>query len=463
VPRHGSHAVVLGASLAGLAHAIPLAHRFDRVTLVDRDVLPAGAAHRPGVDQGEHVHLLVPGGVERLEALLPGVLDDLVARGGHLVPACEWRFHMGGGRLALAGSDLRITGATRPLLEAVVRDRVLALDGVAALDGWDARDLATSADGRRVVGVHLRSRQDPDDTRSLDADLVVDTTGRGSRAPRWLADLGHAPPDEEQLRVDVHYTTRLFTRRSDDLRGCRHVLVDIPAGGRRGGVAVAVEEDRWLVTLMGMVGARPPTDLDGFTDYAASLAVDDLHQIVDGATPVSEPTTRAFPSFLRRRYDRLDRLPERFVVAGDAVCSLDPRFGQGMTVALAEAMALGEVLDDHGLEQVGTQALAAAAPVVEDAWTLATGADLAHPAVAGPRSLSWRLANAWLGRLLSVAAHDPRVADAFVRVVGLLDRPGDLFTPAILLRVAAGRRRRLRGGPSDRPAPTASRTVRPHG
>ena len=439
--RRGAHAVVLGASFAGLAHAVPLAERFDRVTLVDRDVLPDGATQRTGVPQGQHVHLLVPGGVSRLEALLPGVLADLSAHGAHVIEAPEWRFHMGGGRLALTDPALRIAGATRPLLEHVVRDRVLALDGVELWDGWAARELTTTDDGQRVTGVRLRAQADPDDQRTLAADLVVDTTGRGSPSPRWLSDLGFAPPEEQRLQVDVHYATRLFHRDPADLDGCRHVLVGIPPGGTRGGVALAVEDDRWLVTLIGMVGERPPTDLDGFVAYAGSLWRDDLHGIVDGATPVDDGATRAFPAFSWHRYDRLRRLPERYLVAGDAVCSFDPRFGQGMTVAITEATELGRVLDRHGLDRVGPRTLAAARPVVQDAWELATGSDLAHPDVDGPRPLPWRLITAYMQRLLPAAHHDPAVASAFIRVVGMLDRPQQLMAPRTLWRVLARSRR----------------------
>lgn len=439
--RRGAHAVVLGASLAGLTHAVPLAERFDRVTLVDRDVLPDGAEQRTGVPQGEHIHLLVPGGVARLEALLPGVLADVSDHGGDVIGAPAWRFHMGGGQLALTDPELRITGATRPLLERVVRDRVLALDGVELWDGWAARELTTTDDGQRVTGVRLRAQADPDEHRTLAADLVVDTTGRGSPSPRWLTELGFTPPEEQRLQVDVHYATRLFPRDPSDLDGAGNVLVDIPPGGTRGGVALAVEGGRWLVTLIGMVGERPPTDLDGFVAYASSLWVDDLHTLVDGATPLDDGAARAFPAFSWRRYDRLRRLPERYVVAGDAVCSLDPRFGQGMTVAITEATELGRVLDRHGLDRIGPRTLATCRPVVQDAWELSTGSDLAHPDVDGPRPLSWKLTNAYMERLLPVAHHDPVVASAFIRVIGMLDRPQQLMAPRTLWRVMTDGRR----------------------
>lgn len=449
--RHGSHAVVLGASLAGLVHAIPLAGRFDRVTLVDRDVLPDGPEHRRGVPQGHHIHLLVPGGLMRLEQLLPGVLADLSARGAHVITAPEWRFHMGGGQLALEDEDLRITGATRPLIESVVRDRVLDLERVELLDGWAARELVTTDDRRRVTGVRLRSEADPEEQRTLGADLVVDTMGRASPSPRWLSELGYTPPDEQRLKVDVHYTSRLFRRDPGDLDGCRHVLVDVPPGGRRGGVALAVEDGRWLVTLIGMVGERPPSDLRGFTDYAGSLWVGDLHDIVDGAVPIGDASPRAFPAFSWHRYDRLRRLPERYLVSGDAVCSFDPRFGQGMTVAITEAMELGRVIDRHGLDDIGRRLLAAAGPAVQDAWELATGSDLAHPEVDGPRPPSWRLTTAYMQRLLPVAHHDPTVAAALIRVVGMVDRPQQLMHPRTLWRVILG------GSHEGRPARPGAR------
>jgi 2-polyprenyl-6-methoxyphenol hydroxylase-like FAD-dependent oxidoreductase len=432
--RH-AHAVVLGASLAGLVHAIPLATRFDRVTLVDRDILPPGAEHRGGVPQGHHVHLLVPGGVERMEALLPGAVDEIASRGGYVIPAPEWRFNMGGGQLPLDDGNLRVAGATRPLLEAVVRDRVLAMEGVELLEGWTARELTANDDRTHVTGVQLRSSADPDEHLTLNADLVIDTTGRGSPSPRWLTTLGYESPAEERLQVDVHYATRLFRRDPGDLGGCRHVLIDVPPDGRRGGVALAVEDDRWQVTLIGMLGERPPTELHAFTQYAASLWSDDLHTIVDGATPLDDGSPRAFPSFSWHRYDQLASLPQRYVISGDAVCSFDPRFGQGMTVAMAEAIVLGETLDHHGLDDIGRRVLSASQPVVQDAWDLATGADLAHPEVEGPRPLAWKLTTAYMQRLLPVAHREPEVAAALIRVIGMIDRPQQLMSPRTLWRV----------------------------
>src|SRR5215207_1475471 len=440
VTQVGEHAVVVGASLAGLAAAAALAGRFQRVTIVDRDALPRSVEQRDGVPQGRHAHLLVPAGRAALAELLPGVLDDLRRRGAHLIDTSEIRFYIAGGRLLLDDAGLEIVGATRPLLESVVRERVRALPGVRFREEQDVVGLSTSPDRSEVTGVRLLPR-DANAQETLAADLVVDAAGRSSPTPRWVTELGYVAPDQERLHVGVHYTTRLFRREPEDLDGCRHVTVSIPLGDRRGGLVLAVEGDRWLVTLVGLLGERPPVDLDGFVDYAHTLWAGDVHEVLAAAEPIGEASTGGFPGYLRRRYDRLRRFPGRYVVTGDAMCSLNPVYAQGMTVAISEATALGEVVDQHGLDRVGLRFFRRTGRSVDTAWTLATGADLGQPDVEGPRSARWRLINAYINHLLPVAHGDPVVAKAFLEVIGLAAPPQRLMHPRLVSRVFTGGRR----------------------
>lgn len=435
----GEHAVVLGASLAGLATAAALADRFDRVTIVERDTLPRSGEHRRGIPQGRHVHILLPAGRVGLEELLPGVVDDLRARDACVMDTTEVRFHIADGSLLLDDADLELVGATRPLLESVVCDRVRALPGVRFLEGHVARGLLTSPDRSRVTGVRLGSG-DSNTEEALAGDVVVDATGRGSRSPQWVADLGYPSPDEERLQVGVHYTTRLFRREPGDLDGCQNLVVTIPQDGRRGGVVLAVEGDRWIVTLVGLMGERPPADLDGFVEYARTLWVCDLHELVAAAKPVGEASTGGFSSYVRRRYDRLRRFPSRYVVTGDAVCSLNPLYAQGMSVAIREARALGPILDQHGLDRVGPRFFESTKRTIDEAWTIATGADLGYPAVKGPRPARWRLINAYFNRLVRAAHRDPVVAKAFMEVNGMVTPPQHLMRPRIVSRVFTRRR-----------------------
>jgi 2-polyprenyl-6-methoxyphenol hydroxylase-like FAD-dependent oxidoreductase len=436
----GEHAIVLGASLAGLAAAAALAERFDRVTIVERDTLPESGEYRRGIPQGRHVHILLPAGLACLNELLPGVVEDLRARDARVMDTTEVRFHIAGGSLLLDDADLEFVGATRPLLESVVCDRVRALSGVRMLEDQDARGLLTNPDRSRVTGVRVASRHSNTEA-TLAGDLVVDATGRSSRSPQWVADLGYPSPEEERLQVGIHYTTRLFRREPGDLEGCQNLVVTIPQDGRRGGVVLAVEGDRWIVTLVGLMGERPPADLDGFVEYAGTLWVGDVHDLVAAAKPLGEASTGGFPSYVRRRYAHLQRFPSRYVVTGDAVCSLNPVYAQGMSVAIGEARALGQILDEHGVDRAGPQFFERTKRTVDQAWTMATGADLGYAAVEGSRPARWRLINAYFNRLLRVAHHDPVVAKAFMEVNGMVAPPQHLMRPRIVSRVfTVGRR-----------------------
>ncbi len=287
--------------------------------------------------------------------MFPGIVDDLRGHGAHIIDATEFRFHIAGGNLRLNDPELQrlhSVGATRPHLEAVVRARVRALAHVKFVDDQDARGLVTTTDRARVTGVRVRPRNSDRETSVL-GDLVVDATGRGSRSPHWLAAMGYDAPDEERFNVGVHYTTRLFHRRPTELDQSRHVVATIPPHGRRGGFTLAIEQDRWLVTLVGLLGERPPTDLAAFVEYARTVASADLYQLVSGAAPAGEAVTGAFPAYLRHRYDRLRRFPGRYVVLGDTVCSLNPVYAQGMSLAVREAAVLGQVLDRYGPDRAG--------------------------------------------------------------------------------------------------------------
>jgi 2-polyprenyl-6-methoxyphenol hydroxylase-like FAD-dependent oxidoreductase len=237
-------------------------------------------------------------------------------------------------------------------------------------------------------------------------------------------------------------------------------VVTIPQDGRRGGVVLAVEGERWIVTLIGLMGERPPADVGGFVEYARTLWVRDLHELVAAATPLGEASTGGFSSYVRRRYDRLRRFPGRYVVTGDAMCSLNPVYAQGMSVAIGEARVLGQVLDRHGLDRAARHFFRRTNRLLDEAWTMATGADLGYPAVEGPRPARWRLINAYFNRLLRVAHRDPVVAKAFMEANGMMTPPQHLMRPRVVSRVLTGGRTPARiGGPlSLESAPTADTT-----
>lgn len=444
-PRtRAERAVVLGAGMAGLTAAAALAPRARHVTVLDRDALSRVDEARKGVPQGNHIHLLVPAGRAALERLLPGVTDGLRTAGAQVLDRSDdFAIHIAGGRLNVQSlhPEFVLIGATRPLIEGVVRERVRALPNVEILGGREARALAASGPNGAVTGVRVRPKGDAAAEEALPADLVVDATGRGSRAPRWLEELGYTPPHEETVRIDLRYATRMFRRPPGRPDGVRNVLIGAVPGVGRGAVALAVEGDRWIVTLSGMFGEQPPTELSAFRDYARALWCGDVHAIVAREEPLGEPATASFPANVRRRYDRLRRQPPGFVVLGDAQCAFNPTYGQGMSVSALQAEALAGALERVGTARIGPAFYRAARPIVENAWGQAVDNDLQHPQVEAPRSLRWRLTGAYMARLLPVAHRDPVVGQAFLNVMGMLAPPPSVLRPGVARRVLLARRR----------------------
>lgn len=434
------HAVVVGASMAGLCTARVLADTFDHVTVLERDRLPDEARPRRGVPQGRHLHVLLPAGVEALERLFPGLGAELGDAGAPTIPTEQVRLCLNGHRLAPGDAARPEIAASRPLLETAVAARVCAHPSVDLRDGVETAGLVTDPDGRRVTGVRARPRVEGAAAETLDAELVVDCSGRRSRTPAWLEELGYAPPVVERLDVDVRYATRRYRLPADVLDGDRHLLVGPTPDRAAGGVLLAVENGAWLVTLFGLRDVRPTVASDGFEAFASRLAVPDLREALRAGAPLDEPAGYRFPSDLRRRYDRLDALPAGLLVAGDAVASFNPIYGQGMTIGALEALRLRELLAEGVVDP--QRWFSAITPVVDTAWDLAIGADLAIPSVPGRRTLATRLQQSYLRSYHAAARRDPRLTARFWRVAGLVDPPTALVRPAALARVAGGRLRR---------------------
>ena len=431
----GDRAVVLGASMAGLLAARVLADAYTQVIVVDRDDLPDPPMHRRGVPHGRHIHALLARGQQALEELLPGLTADLVASGapaGDLLGNGRW--YLNGHRLRQAPAGLVMVCASRPVLEGAVRARVRALPNVAFLDARDIVGLVASADGGRVTGARVLRRADRAAEDVLDGELVVDATGRGSRTPIWLEALGYPRPDVEQVRIGLGYATRSYRLPPDALGGDLAVVHGGTPAHPRGGAMLRLEGDRWMVTLGGILGDHPPTDPDGFLGFARSLRFSDIYESVRDAEPLDDPVAFRFPVSVRHRYERLDRFPDGLLVLGDAVCSFNPIYGQGMTVAALEALALRRHLQPGTQPQSGPF-FTDLARVVDVPWDIAVGGDLVFPGVEGRRTLKSRLINAYLARLHAAAAHDATLAAAFLRVTGLVTPPQSLLRPGVAIRV----------------------------
>lgn len=433
------HAVVIGAGMAGLAIAQALTSGFERVTVVDRDRLSAGPVPRRGVPQGRHLHLLLPAGVDALEELFPGLVDHLRAEGARTGGTDRIRMCLNGHRLAPAHTGHQAVFCSRPFLESHVRRCVREEPAIAVRDGVRIRGLAFAHDDGRVEGVELAS-SDGEGREVLCAEVVVDCSGRHSPVPGWLAERGHRTAEVDELDVQVRYATRHYELPDAVLDGDHHVLVGPMPDGPRGAAMSHVEDDRWIVTLFAMAGESAPAVGDDFEPFAAELPIRDVHEAIRAGRAIDDPAVYRFPANRRHRYERLKDPPSGLLAAGDAVCSFNPIYGQGMTVAAIEARILQERLRSGRLPSARTW-FGDIAEVIDVAWRLAIGSDLAVEAVDGRRPLPVRMLNRYLARLQAAAVEDPRLTERLVRVLGMIDPPSRLLHPTTIASVLRGVRR----------------------
>jgi 2-polyprenyl-6-methoxyphenol hydroxylase-like FAD-dependent oxidoreductase len=447
----GKHAVVLGGSMAGLLAARSLAEFFDAVTVVERDALPDTGAARRGVPQGRHLHGLLARGALVIEEMFPGILEELVLDGAKYFDGSDLsrlHYNLGDHTLVNTGSAKSFTTyfVTRPFLEDHVRGRVRNYPGVTLLDEHDIVALTSdpeTPDQHRVTGARVVNRRTGEDA-TLTADLVVDATGRAARTPFWLDSLGYGRPVEDQVVVHVTYASQVLRMAPDALHELGFIVGCVPGRPRAVGM-LHCENDTWVFTVMGLAGREPPCDLAGMCEFVEDCAPAHMLAAVRAAEPIGEPVRHRMPSSQWRRYDKMRRFPEGLLVIGDAICSFNPIYGQGMTVAALEALALRDCLS-CGTEDLAGRFFRAAAAPIRDAWELSATPDLSLPEVDGTPPLVARLLNKYVDRVLTAAEYDTVALDQFARVTGLIDPATRLLRPSIMWRAAVANHRR----PPDR-------------
>ena len=434
-PAKQEHAIVMGGSMAGLLAARVLAKQFERVTLLERDQFPDRPGPRKGLPQARHIHVLLATGRQALEQLLPGLITDLVAAGASNHDAiADVKWISPGGLCPRYPSPIPMLVATRDLIDGAIRGQLRGVDQLRIRMSMDVTGLRLADGNNRVTGVMVTDRTSGD-TENLDADLVVDAGGRGSRTPQWLEALGYHRPRETVINGFLGYASRLVQFPADWRTEWKVFYIQCaPPVRKRGGAIAAVEDGKWIVTLLGGGKDYPPSDEQGFLKFARSLPDPQFAQVYEAATPLTPiAVTRSTENRLRH-YEALRRRPEGLLIIGDAACSFNPVYGQGMSAAAMGAVLLADCLRRWG-NNPGLAARFQSKLAKKNArpWLLATGEDYRYEETQGPKpSLATHLTHRYLDRLMVCATNSPVVHQRMVEVLHLLRSPLSLFAPQIV-------------------------------
>ncbi|MDY6782707.1 MAG: 2-polyprenyl-6-methoxyphenol hydroxylase-like oxidoreductase [Cyanobacteriota bacterium] len=431
-------ALVIGGSMSGLLAARILSDRFDRVTIIDRDRFPDKPAHRPGVPQSYHLHVLLDRGRSILEDLFPGFQDELVAAGASpLDMSADIPWYTPFGWAARFPYNRTLLSCSRLLLEWHTRSRLEAFPQVEWFPQTQVKELLPNAEGTGVSGVllHHNGREE-----RLKADLIVDASGRTSKAPQWLEKLGYPAPPETVVDARISYASR-FYHRPDNFQADWQALVmqAAPPLQPRGGILFPIEGNLWLATLTSGGGDYPPTDEAGFLEFARSLPHPRLYETIEQAEPRSPIYAYRDIRNRLRHYEGLSSLPDGFVALGDSVCAFNPIYGQGMSAAAVGALVLDRALKrrrdrvsyradfSHHFQK---QLARSNAPL----WQLAASEDGRYRNVTGlSPTLSMGLMHRYLDRVVALTTRSVFARRTMLNIFNLLEPPSAVFHPRIAL------------------------------
>jgi 2-polyprenyl-6-methoxyphenol hydroxylase-like FAD-dependent oxidoreductase len=438
VVMHGTTAVVLGGSIAGLCAAGVLAPHFDDVVVLERDVLPAGAQHRRGVPQSRHPHFVLNSGRRAIGTIFPGFESALIEAGGLLLmPSKDAAYCEKDGWAPRKASTMTMIYSSRVLIERVLREQVRSISNIAVQEGVTVTGITYVDGGRRsgrVTGVEFRDAVD--EARTLRADLVVDALGRGSSMADWLSAAGWPKPPERTLDAKVTYTSRWYDLPQQPPRSWwwKHLVIT-PTQDRRGhpdeheylSNFFPIEGDRAIV-CMGSWGLPMPKRVEEFEAAADRVRAPLFGQATRESTPISDVHVTRATGNKWRRYDLLRHPVLGLVAIGDSICAFNPFYAQGMSSAARSAVILGDVLRARPVLDAAfyREFLSEQKHSLDVPWMLAMARDQAYDFATGTEvvgtwrrkvasRMSWPVFNA----ITAAAREDEYVEGVFTAVFNL--------------------------------------------
>ncbi|PEJ80510.1 FAD-dependent oxidoreductase [Bacillus wiedmannii] len=435
-------AIVIGGSIAGKLAAKALSSTFKEVIIIEAGERWDGKSSRKRVPQSNHPHVLLKGGEKAIEELFPTITNELIETGSivnNFTRDIKWH-QLGLWKQQFIGK-VHMIQQSRFLLEWHIQKRIDDISNVTTKYGTSVEGLLIDGKRNKVCGVKAKCLE-TGTQEEIQADIVVDASGFGSKSIAWLREY-NIEVQEEKARIDLFYATRMFKLKGNEKLDCCNMLMSPSFPDNPYGVLIqTIEDNRYFVTFSGYANEKAPQTDDEFYDFAENLSISNVTDFLNKAEAISNIKTYKIPYQVRRRFDLVNHLPEGLLVVGDAHCRFDPVFGQGVSVAAMEAHQLQLLLQKRQkLDKTFTQRFyKKTANIIQTPWEMTTTEISRHPQLTRKLSMKQKFQLWYTKQIYELSATDSDVYIRLVRVMNLIRSPLHLFHPKVLLAVLLKRK-----------------------
>jgi 2-polyprenyl-6-methoxyphenol hydroxylase-like FAD-dependent oxidoreductase len=436
-------AIILGSGVAGLSAAQVASKYFDQVLVLDHDHLPESGDPRQFIPQANHAHLLHHHGGDILNRLFPGFYQGLLEMGS--VPVREneiaWFSHgFWKHSLSRLSRDFTHYSQSRTVIDRVILSLLRKNPKISVLERHKALSFIFDREDRKVIGVEVKDLSESV-VHSIEAQIVIDASGNTSATPTWLKALGYMPPVETKVGMDLVYVSQKMLLPEEN-RSWKILAITPPAAkSRMGSLLVPLENNLWLMTQFQVFPGQLPKSNEEFLEFAKQQDEPHIYEAIKNGTPVSPVMRYRFQGATWRHYERLTEFPDGLIALGDAVCRLNPIYGQGMVSSAVTVDCLDRCLAREfkngrtSLSGFPLRFFKAAAKNQKTAWALNIQEDFRHAQTTGARPFGLALTNAYLQKFLELSSQDARLFEIFLAVLNIEASVWTFFQPYALKEV----------------------------
>ena len=423
-------AIVVGGSISGLLTARVLSDHFEEVIVIERDNYNDNYKVRNGTPQANHIHILLVKGKEILLNFFPELENDLLKKGANKIDFLnDSRYRLPSGWAPKFNSGIITFTCTRTLLENTIRNQIQKISKIKIEEGKQITSFVEEKPNKII----LKTKENEE----IQGELIVDCTGRNTKTPTWLEDIGFSKPKETKIDSFVRYSTRRYIPPKRNRNWKMLVILNKPTTNPRIGGIYPIENGKWLVGLYSIGKNYPSTNEKEFLEFTKHLESLELYDALKDAIPDSEIYGYQVQGSRMYHYEKMERWPENFIVLGDAVSIFNPYYGQGITSAALGVKVLDDMLKDNKMKNDFTKKFQKRlAKTVSLPWILGTSEDLRWPTTLGKKpNIITRWVQNHAQKVLLLSPKSTLAAKSFQQMMHMIRSPSILFHPVILLQL----------------------------